>query len=107
MGNYLTVKCLFDANELSEALKVLNAMDLEVFLQNGNETEFKLFDDTPRNQVQSSVLLLKGKVLEAMDNRGLAADCYRQALQCDVTSHVVPLTKIAEYVPQFHRYYSN
>ncbi|GJQ84451.1 hypothetical protein Trydic_g15664 [Trypoxylus dichotomus] len=82
--NYLTVKCLFDANELNEALKVLNTMDLEVFLQNGNEDEFKLFDDTPRNQVQSSVLLLKGKVLEAMDNRGLASDCYKQALQCDV-----------------------
>lgn len=52
--NYLTVKCLLDANELNEALKVLNLMDLEVFLQNGNEShmlnpEFKLFDDTPRN----------------------------------------------------------
>ncbi|KAI4459131.1 hypothetical protein MML48_6g00001688 [Holotrichia oblita] len=82
--NYLTVKCLFDANELNEALRILNTMDLEVFLQNGSESEFKFFDDTPQNQVQSSVLLLKGKILEAMDNRGLAADCYRQALQCDV-----------------------
>ncbi|KAI4468097.1 hypothetical protein MML48_2g00018172 [Holotrichia oblita] len=79
--NYLTVKCLFDANELNEALRILNTMDLEVFLQNGSESEFKFFDDTPQNQVQSSVLLLKGKILEAMDNRGLAADCYRQALQ--------------------------
>lgn len=34
--------------------------------------------------MQSSVLLIKGKVLEAMDNRGLASDCYRQALTCDV-----------------------
>lgn len=27
---------------------------------------------------------MKGKVLEAMDNRGLASECYKQALQCDV-----------------------
>lgn len=47
--NYLTVKCLFDANELNEALRILNAMDLEVFLQNGSESEFKFFDDTPQN----------------------------------------------------------
>lgn len=28
--------------------------------------------------------MLKGKLLEAMDNRGLASECYRQALQFDV-----------------------
>ncbi|KAK5637885.1 hypothetical protein RI129_000202 [Pyrocoelia pectoralis] len=87
--NYLTVRCLFEANELNEALKVLNSMDLEVFLQTGNTScnvsiDAGMFDDTPKYQVQSSVLLLKGKVLEAMDNRGLASECYKQALQCDV-----------------------
>lgn len=30
------------------------------------------------------MLLLKGKVLEAMDNRGLAADCFKEALKYDV-----------------------
>jgi hypothetical protein len=35
-------------------------------------------------QLTSSILFLKGRVYEAMDNRGLAADCYRQALRCDV-----------------------
>ena len=35
-------------------------------------------------QLTSSVLFLKGRVYEAMDNRGLAADCYKQALRCDV-----------------------
>lgn len=30
------------------------------------------------------MLLLKGKILEAMDNRGLAADCFKEALKCDV-----------------------
>lgn len=35
-------------------------------------------------QLTSSILFLKGRVYEAMDNRGLAADCYKQALQRDV-----------------------
>lgn len=35
-------------------------------------------------QLTSSILFLKGQVYEAMDNRGLAADCYKQALRCDV-----------------------
>ncbi|ENN74493.1 hypothetical protein YQE_08938, partial [Dendroctonus ponderosae] len=35
-------------------------------------------------QAISSFLLLKGRILEAMDNRGLASDCYKQALHCDV-----------------------
>jgi anaphase-promoting complex subunit 6 len=35
-------------------------------------------------QLTSSVLFLKGRVYEAMDNRGLAADCYKQALRSDV-----------------------
>lgn len=30
------------------------------------------------------MLLLKGKVLEAMDNRGLATDCFKEALKHDV-----------------------
>jgi len=36
------------------------------------------------SQLQSGILFLKGRVLEASENRGLAADCYRQALRCDV-----------------------
>lgn len=88
--NYLTVRCLLEANEFNEALKVLNSMDMEVFLQANTISSYNvsveagMFDDTPKYQVQSSVLLLKGRVLEAMDNRGLASDCYKQALQCDV-----------------------
>ncbi|KAF5295106.1 hypothetical protein FQA39_LY13257 [Lamprigera yunnana] len=88
--NYLTVRCLLEANELTEALKVINSMDMELFLQSNcnlscsTSVDAGMFDETPKYQVQSSVLLLKGKVLEAMDNRGLASDCYKQALQCDV-----------------------
>lgn len=30
---------------------------------------------------------MKGRVYEAMDNRAVATECYKQALQCDVYSY--------------------
>lgn len=30
---------------------------------------------------------MKGRVHEAMDNRAVATDCYKQALHCDVYSY--------------------
>nr|CAH7754237.1 unnamed protein product [Callosobruchus chinensis] len=88
---YLTARCLYEANELSEALKLLNTFEPYMLIAKDelaspclSENEVKLFDDTPKSQVCSSYLLLKGKILEAMDNRGLAADCYKQALRIDV-----------------------
>ncbi|CAH1379766.1 unnamed protein product [Tenebrio molitor] len=89
--NCLTVKCLLEANEPNEALQVMNSIDLDLLIHGTSvqasypsSVESLLFDDTPKNQVFSNVLLLKGKVLESMDNRGLAAECYKQALQHDV-----------------------
>lgn len=38
-------------------------------------------------QVQSAILYVKGKVYEAMDNRAVATDCYKQALHYDVYSY--------------------
>lgn len=35
-------------------------------------------------QVEHSVNLLRGKIYEAMDNRNLAVDCFREALRQDV-----------------------
>lgn len=32
----------------------------------------------------SAILLLKGQIYEAMDNRGLASECFREALHRDV-----------------------
>ncbi|XP_030754617.1 cell division cycle protein 16 homolog isoform X2 [Sitophilus oryzae] len=43
-----------------------------------------LFDNVPENQALAAFYLLKGKVLEGMDNRGLAADCYKRALSFDI-----------------------
>ncbi|XP_020281654.1 cell division cycle protein 16 homolog isoform X2 [Pseudomyrmex gracilis] len=45
-----------------------------------------VFHDTPKN-VQSSILYIKGKIYEAMDNRAVATEYYKQALQRDVYSY--------------------
>ncbi|CAH0552716.1 unnamed protein product [Brassicogethes aeneus] len=89
--NYLTVRCLLEANELTDALKVVNLIDLHSFpIKSSNATpnvsvqEYILFEDTPKSQTYAAMYLLKGKVLEAMDNRGLAAGCYKLALSKDV-----------------------
>ncbi|XP_044262196.1 cell division cycle protein 16 homolog [Tribolium madens] len=82
--NCLTARCLLEANEFNEALQVLNSIDFDFSTENAANIEALLFDETPKNQVFSSVFLLKGRVFESMDNRGLAADCYKQALQYDV-----------------------
>ncbi|XP_048517340.1 cell division cycle protein 16 homolog [Dendroctonus ponderosae] len=87
---YLTAKCFYEANDLNESLKIINSSQLNTILSSGtftpniSEVELVLFDDTPKSQAISSFLLLKGRILEAMDNRGLASDCYKQALHCDV-----------------------
>jgi len=35
-------------------------------------------------QIESAIQLLRGHVLEALENRSLAVECYREALQLDV-----------------------
>jgi hypothetical protein len=35
-------------------------------------------------QIESAVQLLRGHILEALENRSLAVECYREALQLDV-----------------------
>ncbi|XP_023724063.1 cell division cycle protein 16 homolog isoform X2 [Cryptotermes secundus] len=86
--HYLAVRCLLEARELSEALEVLTDAEKEGVLFPNMCTSFDSnvpagFDDITPN-LTSSVLFLKGRVYEAMDNRGLAADCYKQALRSDV-----------------------
>lgn len=90
LSTYLTVRCYYEANEYNEALKVINNSELNTILGNGSftpnvsEIDITLFDDVPKNQALSSFFLLKGKVLEGMENRGLAAECYKQALHFDI-----------------------
>lgn len=95
--HYLAVESHFEAKEYQEAIDLLNSIDIEfltnsVFNSGGS-------DDIPasmlagldgegneptKSEVLASICLLKGKILEAMDNRTLAMDCYVQALHFSV-----------------------
>lgn len=48
------MRCLLETNELNEALKVVNSMDMEVLLQNTpahciSNTDAAIFDDIPKH----------------------------------------------------------
>uniref|UniRef100_T1JHN4 peptidylprolyl isomerase n=1 Tax=Strigamia maritima TaxID=126957 RepID=T1JHN4_STRMM len=87
---YLAAKCHYESKEYPEALQIID----ETPFQRGNITTSKdnvsslpppdPAGDTSQTNLESSIWLLKGRIYEAMDNRGLAADSYREALIVDV-----------------------
>ncbi|XP_011264725.2 cell division cycle protein 16 homolog [Camponotus floridanus] len=89
MCHYLTVRCLLEAKEYTDALQVINESEICTNITQAGITftdRMDIFQDAPKN-VQSSILYVKGRVYEAMDNRAVATECYKQALQCDVYSY--------------------
>ncbi|XP_019532299.3 cell division cycle protein 16 homolog [Aedes albopictus] len=90
--HYLAAECLTEAKEYQEALDILNTTDCEVLANNlgtGRKDESTVgedpvFDEPNKSDVLASIYFLKGKILEAMDNRILAMDCYVQALHRSV-----------------------
>ncbi|XP_039276969.1 cell division cycle protein 16 homolog [Nilaparvata lugens] len=88
---YLAGRCLLEAKELSEALAIVSGGD-------ANNTSFSVpavsspVDESFNMEgtsilgynLQSALLYLKGQIYEASDKRGLACDCYKQALHEDV-----------------------
>lgn len=77
--HYLTVESLLEAKEYQEAIELLNSVDVDSI------PVTDMGDNEPsRIQILSSIWFLKGKLLEAMDNRNLATDSYVQALQLSV-----------------------
>ncbi|XP_058792330.1 cell division cycle protein 16 homolog [Phymastichus coffea] len=91
MCHYLLVRCLLEAKEFAEAVQVINEFETLCNVSNVNQTEpsFEhsiVLDDAPKN-VQSAISYVKGRVYEAMDNRAVATECYKQALHCDVYSY--------------------
>ncbi|KZC08990.1 Cell division cycle protein 16 like protein [Dufourea novaeangliae] len=89
MCHYLTVRSLLEAKEYNEALQVISESEICTNItQSGisfaDRTD--ILENAPKN-VQSSILYVKGRVYEAMDNRAVATDCYKQALHCDVYSY--------------------
>uniref|UniRef100_A0A182JCQ4 Uncharacterized protein n=1 Tax=Anopheles atroparvus TaxID=41427 RepID=A0A182JCQ4_ANOAO len=100
--HFLVAECLAEAKEFQDALVILNSVDCETLplTMNGrvganvsnakdestaDETnDGSVYEDPYKNDILASVYFLKGKVLEAMDNRILAMDCYVQALHKSV-----------------------
>ncbi|XP_058118242.1 cell division cycle protein 16 homolog [Anopheles ziemanni] len=102
--HYLVAECLTEAKEFQSALTILNSVDCEKLPLamtggRGEENESikikdesvahesndgSICEDSYKNDILASVYFLKGKVLEAMDNRVLAMDCYVQALHKSV-----------------------
>ncbi|KFM68530.1 Cell division cycle protein 16-like protein, partial [Stegodyphus mimosarum] len=77
---YLAAKCHFAGKDYKEALDVLSVADQNT-TNNSNEN---LANESLESDSASAILLLKGQIYEAMDNRGLASECFRGALQHDV-----------------------
>lgn len=82
---YLAAKCHFECKEWQTALNILDMVDNNSYLPSfskHNLTE-SLFDQSNK-EVEHSINLLRGRIYEAMDNRNLAVDCFREALRQDV-----------------------
>lgn len=89
---------MFEAKEYQEAIDVLNSIDLDYltgWLKASevwpNDTALQILstvdeDSTgpTKSEIMASICLLKGKILEAMDNRTMAMECYIEALHLSV-----------------------
>uniref|UniRef100_A0A182TP47 Uncharacterized protein n=1 Tax=Anopheles melas TaxID=34690 RepID=A0A182TP47_9DIPT len=100
--HYLAAECLNEAKEYQSALEILNSVDCETLsyalsgkagshsssMKDDSTTDESydgsMYEDPFKNDIIASVYFLKGKILESMDNRSLAMDCYVQALHKSV-----------------------
>uniref|UniRef100_V5HPQ9 Putative cell division cycle 16 protein n=1 Tax=Ixodes ricinus TaxID=34613 RepID=V5HPQ9_IXORI len=74
---FLAVSSRFAGKEYREALEILEAPIPErVIIPDEGDLE--------QRQLEASLQLLKGKTYEAIDNRMLAAECYKKALRLDI-----------------------
>ncbi|BES96094.1 Cell division cycle [Nesidiocoris tenuis] len=88
---YLAAKCLLEAKQYTDALNLLSASDstsssvtIELTFAQPEESSHFSIKGLPISNVHSATLFLKGCILEALDNRSLASECYKQALKYDV-----------------------
>lgn len=100
--HYLLVESLYEAKQYQEAIDLLNSIDLDYLTNsiiNAGGTNETCADDTilnilasvdldgagpTKSEILASICLLKGKILEAMDNRTMAMDCFVEALHLSV-----------------------
>ncbi|XKL60564.1 hypothetical protein PGB90_007621 [Kerria lacca] len=80
---YITIKCLIEVKEFTEALSILLNEDIDDKKNTSTSKNFNIPEDECGN-IQSAFLILKGQVYEALDNRNLATDCYKEALEKDI-----------------------
>lgn len=78
---YLAAKCHAELRQWQEALDILE-MEQKELGDKDLPTETCFVGGTKR--LESAVSLLKGMMYEAMNNRSLAIDCYKDALKSDV-----------------------
>lgn len=96
---HLIIECLYEAKEYTEAIDLMNAIDLEYLSNSVINTDITNADDTAlqilatvdiddigpsKSEVISAIYFLKGRILEAMDNRNMAMNCFIEALHLDV-----------------------
>ncbi|XP_036145756.1 cell division cycle protein 16 homolog [Monomorium pharaonis] len=78
-----------EAKEYNDALQVINESEICTNITQAGITfadRTDIFQDAPK-KCAKFILYVKGRVYEAMDNRAVATECYKQALQCDVYSY--------------------
>lgn len=101
--HHLVIECYYEAKEYAEAMELLNFIDLEYLSNSIMHTTGNVSDGNPDDtalqilatietdgigpsqaEVISAIYFLKGKILEAMDNRNQAMNCYIEALHLNV-----------------------
>ncbi|KAG5672804.1 hypothetical protein PVAND_002896 [Polypedilum vanderplanki] len=85
----LLIECLYASKEYQEALNLLDSLDIEDLNTSLHEETdidpvINQINDNTKNDLLASLYLLKAKILEAVDKRSLAIDCYIHALQKSV-----------------------
>ncbi|XP_065211465.1 cell division cycle protein 16 homolog [Planococcus citri] len=92
---YIVIKCLIEVKEYSEALSMLMNEDVADKKHSTTSRTFNNLDqdslhnlfNVPEEEcgsLRSALLTLKGQVYEALDNRNLATDCYKEALRNNI-----------------------
>ncbi|XP_043270067.1 cell division cycle protein 16 homolog isoform X2 [Venturia canescens] len=87
--HYLVVRSLLEAKEYTEALQVIKDSEHCTSMSQSSASfvdNALMMQDAPKN-IQSSISYVKGRVFEATDNRTVAMECYKHALQCDVYNY--------------------
>ncbi|XP_060070640.1 cell division cycle protein 16 homolog [Ylistrum balloti] len=82
---YLAALCHYECKEWQESLNILDMVDnnkLRSFTAPCHSESH--IDTNNKEPIEHSINLLRGKIYEAMDNRNLAVECFRESLRQDV-----------------------